>query len=434
MRPLMKMFWVALGGAWVLGVGGCGDGSNTAEAGGSTGAETAPGTSAADNTSSGAATSSESSSSDADGSTSAGGSESGDETSSGGSQEPECPEDVWPRDGSEVKGDIEALYVGSWSLWSGGPEYASSLSKDAPDGQKVSISLRSDTAAREAFATVSGVTSATAFAGERIRLRAWVKRIEVERHAGLWLRVDDVVNTLVLDNGVSSPGYGTSDGWQLEELVVDVPEGATSMSFGGLLLERGELLVSGAELMVVSDDVPTTQPNLRRPAQAVECLGDLGPFAEELVHVIRTEAWPDAEVPVLEEFSRDDDELLGGVPTFRVDGAVSGFVGALFHWPASVAQTRIRATLPLRARELSGEIRLRIIAVRPDGTSYSHVSEPLEVSENWQEYTVVAELPAYTPNYAEVGIQAEADGTLWAGQGVVERVTDDVPLSELLPE
>jgi hypothetical protein len=44
----------------------------------------------------------------------------------------------------------------------------------------------------------------------------------------------------------------------------------------------------------------------------------------------------------------------------------------------------------------------------------------------------VAEVPESTRTVASAGIQVEGSGELWVGYGVIEAVTEDVPLSPLL--
>ncbi len=423
----MKRFLYPLFGASILGFGGCvaDTASDTAS---EAATETGMGTETGTTTGEPATTTSTSSGAEDESS------ESGDSTSSGDPQQPlQCPEDEWPNDGSEIEGETAGLSVDSWTqlvnVFSD-PGYSSSMSDDSPVGGELSISLKSDTAEQETFAITFDQMSMVEYRGQRVRLRAPVKRIDVERHASLWLRIDAEQTSVVLDNGLGEAGYGTSD-WALEEIVVDVPDNAVSMMFGSMLVQRGEILVGDAELMVVSDEVPTTQPNLRRPANSTKCLGELGPDAKQLIHVIGTEGWPQESFDaVLEDFSRDDEELRAGVPTFRVDGEMSGFFGGIY-WGLPTVTARVRATLPLRAQDLSGELRLRILAVDADGTESSYVSEPLQLTDDWQEYSVVAELPEDSPRPVAVGIQADAQGTLWVGRGVVERVTDEVPLSEL---
>ena len=71
---------------------------------------------------------------------------------------------------------------------------------------------------------------------------------------------------------MNRPIRGTSD-WQAYSIVLDVPEDATRIALGGLMIGRGKLWIDEFSLETVDRDVPVTdtgrgQPNMTDEQQA----------------------------------------------------------------------------------------------------------------------------------------------------------------------
>lgn len=102
--------------------------------------------------------------------------------------------------------------------------------------------------------------SAETYRGNRLRYSALVKAEGVEGWGGLWMRVDEVLNseTSAFDNMQNRAIKGTLD-WQRYEIVLDVVPTAEGISIGMLMAEgRGQLWVRDMQLEVVGANVPTT--------------------------------------------------------------------------------------------------------------------------------------------------------------------------------
>jgi hypothetical protein len=56
---------------------------------------------------------------------------------------------------------------------------------------------------------------------------------------------------------------------------------------------------------------------------------------------------------------------------------------------------------------------------------------PLEDGADWVTYTVVAEVPDAAHVVGIAGVELDGVGDVWVGFGVIEAVTDEVPLSPL---
>jgi hypothetical protein len=112
--------------------------------------------------------------------------------------------------------------------------------------------LRSATESPHGFGTIMQSISAEHYAGHRVRLSADVKSDHLSAWAGLWMRADKDMKPVVFDNMQNRAIHGTQD-WQHYEVVLDIPEDATSVHFGALLVGAGEIEMSDFKLDVLPD-------------------------------------------------------------------------------------------------------------------------------------------------------------------------------------
>jgi hypothetical protein len=112
--------------------------------------------------------------------------------------------------------------------------------------------LRSTTENTHGFGTVMQSISAEHYAGHRVRLSADVKSDHLTAWAGLWLRADKDMKSVAFDNMQNRAIRGTQD-WQHYEVILDIPEDATSVHFGALLAGAGEIDVTRFKLDLLPD-------------------------------------------------------------------------------------------------------------------------------------------------------------------------------------
>jgi hypothetical protein len=135
------------------------------------------------------------------------------------------------------------------------------------------VRLRMRTGAADAvgFGTLMQSISATRYVGRRVRFAAAIRTHEVSGWAGLWLRVDTASGTYQIDNMHDRP-LSQSTEWLEADVVLDVPEQATSLHFGVLLSGAGAVDVAQPRFEAVSTDVPVTakpSPPLPEEPQAL---------------------------------------------------------------------------------------------------------------------------------------------------------------------
>lgn len=150
-----------------------------------------------------------------------------------------------------------------WELT--GEGYRVRTSGDAKHGSK-SVVLTSGAGAR-GYATLSQAIVTRRYRGRRVRLTVWLKTQDVEGWAGAWMRVDEGRRSVAFDNMQDRALRGTH-AWSSYSLVLDVPQTADRIRYGGLLSGEGSLWMDGVQLEVVDASVPVTDRMVPRPTRA----------------------------------------------------------------------------------------------------------------------------------------------------------------------
>ena len=114
------------------------------------------------------------------------------------------------------------------------------------------------------YATIMQQFRAERFLGKRVRFSAFVKTLEVEGWAGLWLRLDGKFSvTLKLDNMQNRPIKGTAN-WNLYSCVLDVPEETELINIGILLTGKGRVWLDDVSFQEVDRTVPVTDFEIQK--------------------------------------------------------------------------------------------------------------------------------------------------------------------------
>lgn len=95
--------------------------------------------------------------------------------------------------------------------------------------------------------TVQQQVRPDAYRGKRMRLSALIRSEDVERWAGLWMRIEGEVSSrrvvIAVDNMRDRPILGTTD-WTRHAIVLDIPVEATQLVFGFLVAGDGHVWVA----------------------------------------------------------------------------------------------------------------------------------------------------------------------------------------------
>ncbi|MBO3750721.1 hypothetical protein J5X84_31980 [Streptosporangiaceae bacterium NEAU-GS5] len=130
----------------------------------------------------------------------------------------------------------------------------------------VRLRLRAGVEHASGFGALMQSISARRHLGGRVRFAARMRAYEVSTWAGLWLRIDSRDEALALDNMQDRPLRGTAD-WTLMEIVLEVPEEATSLHFGALLTGPGAIDLTDLELHATDQEITTRESTLPEEPQ-----------------------------------------------------------------------------------------------------------------------------------------------------------------------
>jgi beta-lactamase regulating signal transducer with metallopeptidase domain len=154
-----------------------------------------------------------------------------------------------------------------WFLAGSKPaNYQTGVDHAVVENGQPSAFLKSAVPTTDGFGTLMQSISANEYAGKRVRLRAWVRSQDVADWAGVWMRVDKGSTSVAFDNMQNRPIKGDQS-WETCDVVLDVPQNATGISFGVLLSKTGEVWMSDLTFEIVGNEVPTTNltPNQAAP-------------------------------------------------------------------------------------------------------------------------------------------------------------------------
>jgi hypothetical protein len=153
---------------------------------------------------------------------------------------------------------LQAATPNGWFVAGNKPtEYQSGIDPLAAYNGHPSAYLRTNMPSVEGFGTLMQDLRASHYLGKRVRFSAFVKTERAQYWAGLWMRVDKESKHVAFDNMHDRPITGSSD-WKKYDVVLDVPQDATGMSFGVLRTGSGTVWLSGAKFEIVGPSVLTT--------------------------------------------------------------------------------------------------------------------------------------------------------------------------------
>lgn len=108
------------------------------------------------------------------------------------------------------------------------------------------------------FGNIMKTITSDAYLGKTVKMTGYVKSQNVKDWAGLWMRVDYYdADVLAFDN-MRNRGIKRTTDWNKYEVVVFVPQEATSISYGFLLQGIGQIWFKDVKVEVVDDSVQET--------------------------------------------------------------------------------------------------------------------------------------------------------------------------------
>ncbi len=156
-----------------------------------------------------------------------------------------------------------------WFMAGSDPQdYTAGVVKGGSQDGKASAYLAATSGHPQGFGTLMQTFAADNYRAKRLRMSGNVKSEAVEGWAGLWMRVDGSQQpSLSFDNMQDRPIKGTTD-WHRYDVVLDVPQEGTSISFGILLHGKGKVYFDNLAFEVVAPTVDTTDLRKKSPPPA----------------------------------------------------------------------------------------------------------------------------------------------------------------------
>ncbi|CAN5163314.1 hypothetical protein BH11CYA1_BH11CYA1_49940 [soil metagenome] len=298
--------------------------------------------------------------------------------------------------------------------------------------------LCSTTDAIDGFGTLMQSVKANDYRGKRIKLTAFVKSESVGDWAGLWMRVDAGGAVVCFDNMQDRPIKGDTD-WTQYDVVLDVPEKSTNISFGVLLSGTGSLWLDDFDLQVVDQEMPSTDSSWGRRSCGIQ-YQNLGPINIDFSQGLRNKSkeFPIDATPVgwFKQKYGDGDVEIGltkssakGAPAsafVKVDGAVWGSLLQAVHAGAYVGK-RVNFSGAIKTEKLAGNATLffRADAGRELTVCHDYMEgRELTGSNDWTDWQCVIDIPAGSDNIYIGGV-VNGDGTAWFRDFALTEVSAD---------
>ena len=145
------------------------------------------------------------------------------------------------------------------------PKYEVGIDNSTYESGKSSAFVISHNTVEKEFGNLMQAIKADNYIGKRLQLTAYIKSENAGR-VQMWMRIDGPIQeegkNLGFDNMGMRPITGTT-GWKQYSIVLDVPDKATVINYGFLIVGTGEFWVDNVKLGEVNKSVPVTNMNFK---------------------------------------------------------------------------------------------------------------------------------------------------------------------------
>jgi hypothetical protein len=162
-----------------------------------------------------------------------------------------------------MKDSDEMQYLKGWQLL-GNDRDSSEIGLDSGKyDSKPVFYLKCNSTREDAVGTAGNNLNPGKYIGKRVRLSGYIKTGSTINLAQMFMRVDGGTgagfsgNTIAYD-GMEDRAILSGTDWQKYEIVLDVSEKATSITYGVHVYGKGEIWFSGLTFDIVGNDVPAT--------------------------------------------------------------------------------------------------------------------------------------------------------------------------------
>ena len=158
---------------------------------------------------------------------------------------------------AQEKGSYKSLL--EWSYWQSEPaKYEMTVQTNSELINQNVFSIKSVQSKIYKFGTLMKTIKSEDYKGKTVKMTGYIKSNNVKKWAGLWMRVDYYgADVLAFDN-MQNRGVKRTTDWAKYEVVLFVPQEATSISYGFLLQGTGQIWFKDVKVEIVDDSVQET--------------------------------------------------------------------------------------------------------------------------------------------------------------------------------
>lgn len=154
----------------------------------------------------------------------------------------------------KIIGDVKGWFLAG----SASKSYDIGIVKDMQRNGNVAYLKSVKSVKPKRFGTIMQSFDAEIYRGKRIKLTGFIKTKDLESWSGMWLRVDGKDGKMTaFDNMKDRKIKGTTP-WTKYVIILDVEENSSSINYGVLLSEEGELWLDDLTFEVVDKYIKTT--------------------------------------------------------------------------------------------------------------------------------------------------------------------------------
>ena len=196
--------------------------------------------------------------------------------------------------------------------------YAGSKPKSYQMGKDTSVVYKDQNVLRinsiekkiNGFGTIMKTVKSDLYKGKTVKMTGFVKSEDVKNWAGLWMRVDYYSTDVLAFDNMRNRAIKRSKDWEKYEVVLFVPQDATSISYGVLLDGTGQIWFKNIKLEIVDDSIPETGYNKGRDHKIISFEKRAKAIANEIKKIT------EGEKEVLKtEIEKIDKDLSDGIIT-----------------------------------------------------------------------------------------------------------------------
>ncbi len=189
---------------------------------------------------------------------------------------------------AQEKGSYKSLL--EWSYWQSEPaRYEMTVQSNSELINQNVFSIKSVQSKIYKFGTLMKTIKSDDYKGKTVKMTGYIKSNNVKKWAGLWMRVDYYGTDVLAFDNMQNRGVKRTTDWAKYEIVLYVPQEATSISYGVLLSGTGQIWFKDVNFEIVDDSVAETGSNNGRDHKVISFEKRAKAIASEIKRITEEE-------------------------------------------------------------------------------------------------------------------------------------------------